>query len=93
MNSISAEKFKEMLQKREKQTTRYREIYDVLEMFLFTSIDMINNLTMNVVTMFPTFEKEITELTKYGNSQLAKISKRYDCVVPVLGDGYSTMKY
>ena len=86
MNSISAEKFKETLQKREKKSIRYREIYDVLEMFLFTSIDMINNLTIDPVKMFPTFEKEVTELSKFGNAQLSKISKRYDCVVPFLGD-------
>lgn len=87
MNTITEDKFKSTLQQREKKVVRYREIYDVLEMFLFTCIDMINNLTTDVVKMFPTFQKEVIELRNFGNTQFYKINRRYSCVVPILSTG------
>jgi hypothetical protein len=93
MDKITEDDFKSTLQKREKKTIRCREIYDVLQMYVFTSIDLFNNLLMDLQTALSTFEEDTDTLRNFANIQFAKISKRYNCVVPLLTSSFSTTKY
>ena len=93
MDKITEDDFKSTLQKREKKSIRCREIYDVLQMYVFTSIDLFNNLLMDLQTALSTFEEDTVTLRNFANIQFAKISKRYNCVVPLLTSSFSTTKY
>jgi hypothetical protein len=84
MNELTEEEFKSILQKREKKTNKYREIYDVLQMFIFTMTDIYNNLTVNLNDTVKTFENDTDSLRIFANTQLVKIEKRYNCSVPYL---------
>jgi hypothetical protein len=81
MDKITANDFKALLQQREKKMVRNREIREVLEMYVFTIIDMFNNLQNDV---YPTFETEVAALGDFANSHLLKISKRYSAIVPFI---------
>jgi predicted MPP superfamily phosphohydrolase len=83
---IDEETFRFTLQKREKKKALYREIHDVLEMYLFAIVDMFNNLKADLEKVYPTFVNEVTVLREFSNNHLCKISKRYGCVVPVIGN-------
>ena len=93
MDKITEDTFKSTLQKREKKTIRCREIYDVLQMYVFTSVDLFNNLVMNLQTTLTTFEEDTTTIRNFANIQFEKISKRYNCVVPLLRSSFCTTKY
>jgi len=84
MDKITANDFKALLQQREKKMVRNREIREVLEMYVFTIIDMFNNLQNDVVNVHPTFETEVAALGDFANSHLLKISKRYSAAVPFI---------
>lgn len=86
MDKIDEDEFKILLQQREKKMVRNREVREVLEMYVFTLIDMFNNLQSDFTKIYPTFETELNLLIGFANDQLAKISKRYKSSVPFIGN-------
>lgn len=91
MNELTEEDFKKTLQQREKRNMKHTEIYAVLEMYLFTVIDIFNNLlhyyqhksTFGIADVIILIN-EIVQLQEFANSQMTKISKRYSCIVPYI---------
>lgn len=91
MNEITEDYFKMTLQQREKKNIKKKEIHDVLEMYLFTSVDMFNNMLnlrdenlSNSVGLqkIDEYVKQFLALQDFANTQLEKIAKRYNCKVP-----------
>ncbi len=100
LNELSEEDLKSTLQKREKKIIKYKEIYDVLEMYLFTSIDMFNNLLNEYnhnskydITTVELSNSQFVVLQEFANEQLKKISIRYACKVPLISTEPKTIKY
>lgn len=94
LNEITEDQFRSILQKREKKTLRYSEIYDVLQMYLFTNIDLFNNLTIDLIATLATFKDDVNALRDFANVQFEKISKRYNSVVPIIqNNDVVTIKY
>lgn len=91
MQEIQESEFKVLLQQREKKNEKRKEIYSVLEMYLFTMVDMFNNLIAdceqrNSYTLqdLITWTEQVYKLQEFANNQLEKISQRYICVVPII---------
>jgi len=99
MNELTEEELKISLQKREKKLIKYKEIYDVLEMYLFTSVDMFNNILDKYqhdskydMDSLISSTSEFIVLQEFANKQFKKISIRYLCSVPLLRfDRYTGM--
>lgn len=80
-NEITEEQFKRTLQMREKTTEKKREILQVLNTCVVVGSEILRKLLDEKDT-----EKamlEIEELRDFTNESMTKISKMYNCVVPV----------
>ena len=90
LNEITEDQFKQKLQQKEKQRSKKRELHDVFEMYVFTMVDLFNNLMAE--TAQPTFTLEdittwlqqVKQLQKFANEQFIKIGARYNCMPVVL---------
>jgi hypothetical protein len=91
MNEMNEDQFKVILQQREKKNIKKKEIHDVLEMYLFTSVDIFNNV-LNDKEHIKTFDlknidsyvKQLFTLQDFANTQLEKTATRYKCKVPYI---------
>ncbi|MBP06042.1 MAG: hypothetical protein CL728_04760, partial [Chloroflexi bacterium] len=89
LNRITEKKFKEILQKREKHMLKTNEIHQVLEMETETMIEILYKFSQaNTISSYRTFEEELKNLRVYGNNSLLEISKRYNCVVPLMYENF-----
>ncbi len=90
-NQISEEEFKFILQKNNKKTEKYREIYNIYILYVNTVTDIIyrfynvistNNFTQqadeNSRVELKTILKEISTIIKYCNECLEQVSKTYN---------------
>ena len=90
-NQISEEEFKFILQKNNKKTEKYREIYNIYILYVNTVTDIIyrfynvistNNYTQqadeNSRVELKTILKEISTIIKYCNECLEQVSKTYN---------------
>jgi len=97
MNDITEEQFKRRLQQVEKDNHKKREIYMVLEMYIHTMIDLFRNLVSErkiYEDSLNHWRNEVENLQKYANRYFEKISKRYNCVVPVIrSNDFTTYRY
>lgn len=91
MNEITEDHFKATLQQREKKNIKKKEIHDVLEMYLFTSVDMFNNMLSDkervkkfCLQNVDDYVKQFLALQEFANTQLDKIATRYNCKVPYI---------
>jgi hypothetical protein len=86
MNEIDEKKFKEILQQREKRRKKMHTIRLVLETFVAVSTDAMRNIvaTRGCPAIVDKTIQDMEELRKYVNASLADVSKRYDCVVPII---------
>ena len=87
INDINEEQFKRKLQQHEKDNSKKRDIYMILQMYTDTMIDFFNELIHETnlhEEYFDNWRTKVENLQKYANRYLEKISKRYGCVVPVI---------
>lgn len=101
MQEIQEQDFKILLQQREKKNEKKKDIYQVLEMYLFAMVDMFQNLVARSedqksyrVEDLAAWVHEVMELQRFANNQLQTVSHRYGCVVPViLREEIKTLRY
>jgi hypothetical protein len=84
MDKMSKEGFKHEIQKREKKFKKTSEIRDVIQMFVHTSDDLFRQMLVN--DTYQEVVETLKNLKGYMNDSLKHISKRYNCVVPYLGN-------
>lgn len=86
MNEITEEQFKIDLQKKEKKLSKKKEIYDVLEMYIFTMVDLFRNLLDENITLdkIDDWIIQVEKLQSFANTQFQKISNRYNNVAPYI---------
>lgn len=97
LNEITEQQFKVQLQQNEKKRVKQNEIHDILEVFLFTMIDIFNNImhqceqgTLDITSWLNQYDT----LCSYVNEHLKKISLRFKCTVPCMHDYLvDTFKY
>ncbi len=77
MNELDDEKFKKMIQQREKAYNKARNIRDVLQMFVHTSSDMYRQMVLDEVTVEET-QVLLDALIDYCNTTFVTIGKRYN---------------
>jgi hypothetical protein len=80
-NEITEEQFKRTLQTREKTVEKKREILQVLNTCVVVGSDILRRLLHENDTTKTTHE--IAELRVFTNESMEKISKMYNCMVPV----------
>jgi hypothetical protein len=80
-NEITEEQFKRTLQMREKTVDKNRDILQVLNTCVVVGSDIMRRLLHENDTTKTTHE--ISELRVFTNESVTKISKMYNCVVPV----------
>jgi hypothetical protein len=96
LQKISEAEFKRKLQIREKHARKNKAIYQVLDVFMTVCTELFHNVinqkkAMNVQTEV---RSVLVQIANYCNDQLHKVSKRFDCVVPVFNsDLTNTSKY
>lgn len=81
LQEIDEDTFKKRLYEREKTTEKRREIGLILEMMQNTLSEMFRDA---VVSSLPSSSAEFKELLVFCNRSLHALSKRYNCVVPVV---------
>lgn len=84
-NKISEEKFKKLIQSREKEELKRQEINNILGMFIRAFTDLFYRL---VDTIDLSIINEMEELRKYTNECLEKASKTYNCKKYIINDIY-----
>jgi len=87
-NNIQKERFKVLLQQREKAREKKQEIYNVLQTAILASTDIFQRasraagrnglMTLEINNIL----QELAELRNFINEGMSKISKRYSCMVP-----------
>ena len=80
-NEITEEQFKRTLQSREKTLEKKREILQVLNTCVVVGSEILRRLVE--YQHIENVMKEISELQYFTNESMEKISKMYNCVVPV----------
>lgn len=87
MNEINEERYKSTLQKREKLFHRKRDIANILRMFSDTGGDFMRQIIQNG-NLLSEIKGNFAELIEYSNTQLMKVSERYNCTVPYINNEY-----
>lgn len=85
MNEIDEDKFKRLLQQREKARVKKQNIFMILQMFATSLTDIVQRIytvgtDSNDVEMILT---EVPNLRSYISDTLAQIAQRYNCAVPL----------
>jgi hypothetical protein len=87
-NHISKEKFKVLLQQREKARLKKEEIYNVLQTTVMAGTDIFQRAVKRAgraslaYTEVEEVSNELQELRVFVNEGMSKISKTYSCVTP-----------
>jgi hypothetical protein len=83
VNEIDAERFKVLLQQREKKNEKKNEIHMVLTTYLEVVKDHMNSTrTFTTKTQAQQLLESLERIRTYTNTSMVPISKRYNCVVP-----------
>lgn len=82
LNEMKDSEFKSSIQKREKSYTKKRDILMVLQMLIDTMGDFMRRAILNSELIGPL--EDCIRLSAYANNEMKKISKLYDCVVPII---------
>lgn len=80
-NEIAEEKFKILLQRREKKEEKKAEIYMIIDMFCMVGADILWNFYDHHITITQVVN-QIQALRVEVNENLTSIEKRYNCIVP-----------
>jgi hypothetical protein len=78
---ITEDQFKKTLQKREKSVEKKREILQVLNTCVVVGSEILRKLITSKNET--TYLNEFRELKEFTNESMQKISKLYNCVVPI----------
>lgn len=83
MSEIDEDKFKKLLQQREKKHDKQKEMQDVLTMFNTALGDMLRRFVQTTTAAdAKRVTKEMDELRVYTNECYEKIAKRFKCLAP-----------
>jgi ribosomal protein S27AE len=85
---VTEEQFKKTLQKREKDIEKKREILQVLNTCVVVGSEILRRLLDENAHVMET-SHEISELREFTNESMEKISKLYNCVVPIFSESTS----
>lgn len=83
--NITEDEFKVLLQRREKEIEKKKEISQVLNTCIVVSSDVFRTLIDDKNQSKA--KQSIRALFEFVNESLARVSKLYNCVVPVIEDG------
>lgn len=84
MNEISTDAFKSKIQQREKANMKKRDIGLILNMFTTLISDYFREIIHQ--KNIHDYNDDVNALIIYMNSSMITVSKRYDCMVPVIFD-------
>ena len=82
-NEITEDQFRKTLQKREKDAQKKQEILQVLNTCVIVGSEIMRKLISDVTI---NLDDEITQVREFTNESMQKISKLYNCMVPVFVD-------
>lgn len=84
-NEISAEKFKSMLQTREKTRDKKKNIHQILDLFYRVSRDVLNSIQVTTTRdeKLKTIQT-IVQMAQYANDSFEKVQRRFKCMVPMI---------
>lgn len=90
--TLSEERFKEVLQQREKQRRKNNAINQILATVANVASDMFRMLVLQKATAVAVQDAmdNMRALCSYANESLASVSRRFGCVVPLLGATWDT---
>jgi hypothetical protein len=83
MNRIDEDKFKVLLQRREKSDQKKVAIYQVVDMFVNTGQDLYRSFYQKEIT-YNSLEHQLKELRTYVNEQFVNIGKQFSCITPYI---------
>ena len=93
MNEIDETAWKKELQKREKAHEKFRDISNILTMYINTGGDYLRQMIVNQVSKEETIEF-FGELAKYFNETMENIHNRYNCVTPyIIPDNFNVIHF
>jgi hypothetical protein len=81
LNKIDELYFKRELQKLDKKREKLDDTYNIFRMYVDTSSDLLRQCVINP-TKISEIKDTLYRLTKYANSVITSIHKRYNCVTP-----------
>lgn len=85
MDELDEENWKSLLQQREKGREKYRDISNVLRMFIDTSGDFYRQMIVGELNGSDCCES-LYKLKEYFNDAMTIVHKRYNCVTPYISD-------
>ena len=90
LGDIDETKFKKELQKKEKARQKKQELYDILNTYMTVSREQMQNAVRNynIPEEVVKIADEMQVLREYINGEFSKVSKRYNCVVPLVNEGW-----
>jgi len=86
LNEIDEKHFKSQLQQREKKNEKKRDIHNIFTLYQTVTLDIFNKLnTARTLPEWKSVSTEMTNLRRYINTCMSRISNRYgNCVVPII---------
>lgn len=91
LGEMTRQDLESKLQQREKARDKKKEIGMILSMYVDTMSDLFRQCVLAKSTS--NFLESMESLTKYENTQLASISKQYNCVVPFSDAQTGSIRY
>ena len=85
LNDINEDIWLSKLRRRQKKVEKNQEVHHVLDMYAVTMTDIFQRFTRNEIDL----AQQSHALREYVNTQLLKISKRYNNVVPFINDTWT----
>jgi hypothetical protein len=81
LNDMTEDIFKRELQRRDKQREKHRDIRNLFQMFVDTAGDLLRQFVLDR-KKYHEIRDLLIKLAGYVNTEIGKIHKRYNCVVP-----------
>jgi len=90
MNDINEEKFKKLIQQREKDNQKRSEIGNIMNTYQVVTSEIMQRLVVsNTLIEFEIIYDEFKSIREYVNDLSLKVSKRYNCVTPRISEEFS----
>ena len=81
LNDMDEDSFKKELQRRDKTREKYRDIRNIFQMFVDTAGDLLRQFVLDKPKR-EDIKVVLIKLAQYTNSEIRKIHKRYNCIIP-----------
>ena len=93
LNELEEDKWKKLLQQRNKAREKKQEIYAVLDTFVTVCSDLFRQvIRVKGEAELPGLHDEFCNLRTYINDRLLKISKIFSCMVPQIDTTWATLQ-